>query len=1004
MQPFATPRILASSLFVLLCLLTARSGIADTIDPAELTERLRQTALDVDSAVQVDHLVLDTGVARLTLEDGVVIPATGVDGVPVEMVFLGRGIVRMKAPNEVEESQLELFTGSPALGESFTEAVFVIAKDAASGPLFDRETAAVPDETAERAMDLFSTWRDSPERRLLDVETGIFLDALGDPVYEDYFAAFFSGETLGTFLLLVEPDVDEQVTLGQFVPFDLTDKERRRTRKELHSAQRRGRNLDLRLEDLGTWDTWVSTHLRRPDGTTFSGLPAFEPRNYTLDVEVDPGELTLAGRTKIDLEATTGLRRVLSLTLPRDLEVSAVRDGQGRNLFFLRSATEVHAVLPEAPSQGTTLAVEIEYAGKFLYKGDDRNWTLSDTTFWHPHAGLFARATFDVTLRWPKKLDLVAAGDLVEEGQDREWRWQRRTLNTPTWAFGFEVGRFKTHTARGGLEDHVEIELAFDPGMESRSSKEFEEIAATIGDTLEYFETVLGPYPLHHVTVVTVPRSYSQSMLGFITLSNSMMIDWQDSPITNLDLWFGFEDRRTIIAHEVAHQWWGHLIGTRSYRDVWFSEAMANYAALLWGKYRLPADEVPRVGPIYGWQQALTAPLEDGRPVESLGPVVLGPRLSSSRGSGYIPIVYQKGALVLNMLSRGLGEDVFLRMNQQLFRRLGGKDLSTQDLLSAYQAMSQVDLQGFGRQFIYGTGLPDVYYEYRVTELRNGLYQVRIEAIQETPWRFAYRVFERKDGRWDIARSRLDQIEVEQSQVVVPIHLVLSSETNRKGVQTVEYVPGRIHLTGRHTTVDFETPHNPTRVVLDPGQEVFGRFFSRERQPKRVLLYQAIDQFGAGDAEGASRLLHRVLETDTPTEDLERDRRRWIESQDDFLDARAHLFLARIHLDENRLDDADRELTQARKAASGRDRWWVDSSLRVVEARLDLLQGRYDDAFKKLRRGVLKRGDVDSTEAYVLLAIAAHRTQHPDVLNEALEAARDKGADVSLVESYSAGR
>ena len=92
--------------------------------------------------------------------------------------------------------------------------------------------------------------------------------------------------------------------------------------------------------------------------------------------------------------------------------------------------------------------------------------------------------------------------------------------------FAFEIGRYRIETARAG---HVEVKLAFDPDVSRMGKEAREEILASVTGSLAYFEELFGPYPLDELTVVTVPRGFSQAMLGFVTLSSVMMMD--------LDVW-----------------------------------------------------------------------------------------------------------------------------------------------------------------------------------------------------------------------------------------------------------------------------------------------------------------------------------------------------------------------------------------------------------------------------------------------------------------------------------
>src|SRR5205085_12655071 len=129
----------------------------------------------------------------------------------------------------------------------------------------------------------------------------------------------------------------------------------------------------------------------------------------------------------------------------------------------------------------------------------------------------------------------------------------------------------------------------------------------------------------------------------------------------------------------------------------------------------------------------------DGRTVESIGPVVLGERLLSSHSDdAYQAIVYQKGTLVLNMLARGLGEESFRKALGQIVRNVrqtGQGTLSTEELLADLEQITALNLHGFADQFIYGTGLPEVYYTYRFEPKSGGGFHIVGEARQKTPRR-----------------------------------------------------------------------------------------------------------------------------------------------------------------------------------------------------------------------------------------------------------------------------
>lgn len=954
-----------------------------------MLRQIRSAALDLSHPLDTSGLRLSTSFATLDLAGGVLIPVRTASGRAVEMVFLGRGRIQLEPPDDIEAGQLELFTGSRRLAETFTEAVFVVARDAAAEALLERPAAGGVDaETLARAQERYRKWKDSPERRTLGVETGILLDALGDPLFEDYFAGWFLGTDLGPFLLQIDPAAEEQVNLGQFVRVDATPEERQSLSRFLHRQQKSGRLVGLEMEDIGRWDSWVLTAQRTEDGRPAPGSPGFEPRHYTLDVTVDPRSGRVTSRSRVELRALAGSRRVVGLELHGDLEITRLTDGAGNDLFYLREGSDVKVLLPRLAARGSEVVVDVACEGVFLEQGQDQGWALRDTLGWYPRTGPNERATYDVTLRWPRRFDLVASGRRLDGGESGGMHWERRRMEVPTLGFSFEVGRFEVESMNMG---HVQVNVALDPGTQALAPDgALGELMFTIADALRFYEEIFGPYPLDELTVVTVPRQYSQAMLGFITLSGRVMVDWGVfGPLLKV------QDRGSVVAHEVAHQWWGHLVGWRSYRDQWISEAMANYAALLWARHR---GLQPAVGPVTGWQQELTATVDDGRPIESLGPMVLGERLHSSRSQdAYHAIVYRKGALVLEMLARKFGEEDFVRALERLIEVASGHVISTTEFLSLLERITATELDGFAQQFIFGTGLPEIYYDYAFEPADDGRWRLRISAEQEMPARTRFAVVATGDGGLDVARSRIDPpLDVESSELVVPFQVLLARDP--EGSSAGEREPmlvGRLVITGRHTEIELVIDQMPKKLWLDRDREIFGRFLDRRRHPKRRLFQQASKQAAAGELEAAEETFRRALAKRSP-----------LASTDYMIDAHLHLQLAHVQLDASRASDAARSLDHARQVylrggdelPSSEKRRFA-SALEVLAARMEIRRGEYAGAFERLRGGVLDERDATSTEGYLLLAIAARETGHAQELEEALTVARKRGADVSRLRS-----
>jgi hypothetical protein len=979
---------------VALTLLGAAAVPVRAQDPAALQKEVAALRLDPARAVTLKNVKLAAGSGFLLLDDGLLVPATPVGGKTAEMVFLGKGRLQLDPPDDIEAGQLDLFTGSPRLDEEVTEIALVLNMDAAVEALLRRPKATPDAAQLQRTEEVYRNWKQGPHRKFLGVEKALLLDAVGDPLYQNYFAGWFRGKELGEIHYVVDPSGEEQVTLGQFVPLEATDKEKRKLLKSLARQQRSGRLLGIGLEDYGDWDTWVSAPLRNREGQPFPGTSSFEPAKYTLDLTVNES-FDVSGRTRIDLQPVVRGARVVSLSLFGDLRVAKVADGSGRALFFTQTGSDVEVFLPGPIGEGESPSLAIEYAGKLIDKSGG-SYAIADTASWYPRVGTTDRATYDATFHWPRKLGLLASGRKVEGGEQGEQRWERRALDFPAAGFSFEVGRYKLETARAG---HVQVTLAFDPDVKQMGKETREEIAKSVTDSLTYFEELFGPYPLDELSVVTVPRDFSQASPGMVTLSSMMMLD-----LDVLNLFVGFEDRRTVIAHEIAHQWWGHMVGWRSYRDQWISEAMADYSAMLFARNRLDWKDRYGLKPTSGWQADLLSELPDGRVIESVGPVVLGFRLVSSRaGDAYQPIVYKKGAVVLDMLARSLGPDDFPKVLRQIVKVASYKDVSTDDLINLIERITGADLDAFARQYVYGTGLPEVYYTYRFEPAGAGKWKVAGTARQNAPYRFRYRVV-KGDRGLDVTRERLDQIQVDSSALVVPVAVAVydpgRDDGKKRGKEKAANAVARTNvlLRGASSEFSFDLEQDPRELWLDREAEVFGRFFNESRNPKRVLFYQAVDAMAAGKADEAEALFTRVLAAavEVVTDPSAASDKQRLKQEGKYLDAVIDLERARLWLDRGRDAEAREAFDRARKplAAYG---GWVEEELTAIESRLDIHQGQAERAFKRLRKRVLGRGTVDSTEGYVLLAIAAQATGHGEELKEALKTAKENGADVSAL-------
>ncbi|MDH3627760.1 MAG: M1 family aminopeptidase [Acidobacteriota bacterium] len=1007
--------ILCLGLSLLLGLVLAGPARAADEDPASLYAAILDSRLNPDEAVILRNQRLVFGEAILQIEDGVLIPAHPIGGRVLEFLFLGQAHMLLETPDPIEAGQLELFTGRRTFDADIEAAVIATADRQRSEELLARPRAgSLQPSIVTRAQRIYRELLRRSDFGMSGAEESLLKTLLDDSAYSDYFGMWCRSHEMGDFVYQLDPEDVEPLTLMRFNTIESRGWDRMRLARHLKISQRRGRWLGLTVDDLGAWDIWAASRYERPEDP-LPRTTGFEAEHYKIQLSVEGTALKLSGRATIDLRVESSGRRAIPLTLFRDLVVDRVADGSGRELFHFRSGSTVAVVLPKPSVEGTDLRLNIEYSGRALSWVGRGTFALEDTSAWHPHIGSVDRATYDVRIRHPRRLQLVASGRLVESGRGHGYHWERRTLDTPAIAFSFLLGRFEMIDEN---VDGVDLRVAVNANLPRRLTQARRDgLVKAVRESLDFFKKTFGPYPLDYLTVATLPRDYSQSYLGFITLSQDVLVGGVDEQ--------GRLSRESTVAHELAHQWWGNHIGWWSYRDQWLSEAMANYAAMLFetAKTGRSADSLAAISA--GWRESLSQTTLDGYRLDALGPVVLGTRLNSSKaGDGYRAIVYRKGAVVLAMLARAVGHESFQEMLRSFTEAAGNRVITTEVFVEAIERMSGLNLSGFADQFIYGTGIADIYYDYEVGEDDEG--GARVTGIAHDARRptFLSRLVRSTGDGWDIEREPLPQLIPGAPSLMVPYRIVVetadrdATDRSGDGRYVRNYFGRQLILQRGRTDFAVPAPARPVTFQLDPLGEIFARFYPADEFPKTVARFRAQNLLADGETEKARAAFREAL--DQPAAAKARTGQGWLRPPDlreRETNARIHLELARLALDQG--DDA-----QGVRHMQAADELLDPTSNRLtvaratLSARRDLLRGDYAAVRERLKktlryldpgrrthesRAMLWRigastERLELTEAYAMLAVAAYETGHQEDLDWALTEARERGADVELLE------
>jgi len=232
------------------------------------------------------------------------------------------------------------------------------------------------------------------------------------------------------------------------------------------------------------------------------------------------------------------------------------------------------------------------------------------------------------------------------------------------------------------------------------------ELVDRAADIATFYQSIIGDSPYSSFTIALVesdlPGGHSPAYFASLNqpLPTTQLV-WRNDPaaFNNFPEFF--------IAHEIAHQWWGQAIGWRNYHEQWISEGFAQYFAAMYAQHQR-GDEA-----FYGVIRQLRRwAIEQSEQ----GPVSLGYRLGHIRGESRVfrALVYNKGAAVLHMLRRLLGDEAFFSGVRRFYRTMRFKKAGTEDFREAMEAASGRSLGRFFERWIYNSSLPRLTFNHRV--------------------------------------------------------------------------------------------------------------------------------------------------------------------------------------------------------------------------------------------------------------------------------------------------
>ena len=492
-----------------------------------------------------------------------------------------------------------------------------------------------------------------------------------------------------------------------------------------------------------------------------SANAAYRIEHYDLDVTFDPLRHSIKSRALIRLRVMTDGVSSLTLRLNDDLVVSSVTAPGAERLLAVRLTGQERVLvsLPGTLPRDAILAIEVAYAGRLPVSNFDREalesgfvrggpvsglisqdaaglvvpsfqndfrpdpervWIYSGRSAWYPQAETLNHATATLRVHVPAEFDVVASGAVTRSAVDAPTsagageRTVEFTADRPIRYLACAITHLSSiGTAQAAVPSlapavtdtppraassgpaSIDINVVATPKAVSQSRA----LAARASDIVHFYSTLVGEAPYGSLTIAAldenVPGGHSPAYLALIRLRlPTSPFNWDSDPVAFSRV------GPFLLAHEVAHQWWGQAVGWKNYHEQWLSEGLAQYFAVLY------AGSIQGPSTSHDLLASMRASVLD---VRSPGPISLGYRLGhlTQDPSMFRIIMYNKSAVVLDMLRRLIGDKAFYAGLATFYRDHRFGTAGTDDLTRAFQAGTDLPLESFFETWVLNSGIPE---------------------------------------------------------------------------------------------------------------------------------------------------------------------------------------------------------------------------------------------------------------------------------------------------------
>ncbi|NJD21568.1 MAG: M1 family metallopeptidase [Melioribacter sp.] len=495
---------------------------------------------------------------------------------------------------------------------------------------------------------------------------------------------------------------------------------------------------------------------------------AVDVKHYLINLDLYPEQEKIIGDVTISLKINDKQSDRFEINLYDNFEIREIQingehaeyEQTGKVLTVLKKNKEFDSADVRIKYEGTPKSLGF---GSFKFvevDGHLQTYTLSEPIFastWFPCIDLpDDKALLDIYVTNDSSNISLSNGKLLDVKSNktrRTYHW-KTFYPIATYLIAVYSGNYKTFSEkyRSVSGDSLNIAYYALPKNIDDAKKDFSGHSSYI----KVFEELFGPYPF-------IKEKYSVAEFWWQggAMENQTLTGIGSNFISGLRL------STDVLIHELSHHWWGDAVTPKTWKDIWLNEGFATYSvALYWEK------------------QAGFSALQSTMMTRSLIP---DGTLYNPGNALFSGLIYNKGAWVLHMLRKEVGDDIFFKILKEYFLKYKYGNASTDDFKNLCEKISKKNLNQFFNQWVYkGEGIIEIEADWKQIQSNN--LEIRIKQLQKG---------------YDIYKFPID------------IKLIYDKQD--------DFNVSTVYVSSKDTVINIQSKKKPSKVIFDPDKWLLKR-------------------------------------------------------------------------------------------------------------------------------------------------------------------------------------